>query len=118
MDPISRGAITLLLATSLACAKDGGDGGTSFGDLGENGDGDGDTGDGDTGDGDGDADSGDGDGDGDGTKFDMAPIPDGIDTGGDCLQCSVTLDSTQSSSFAPLQGTTYLGSATLPPDHI
>ena len=35
------------------------------------------------------------------------------DTGGDCLMCNVTLDSTQSSSFDALPGTVFLGSATL-----
>ncbi|MFV8752407.1 hypothetical protein ACNOYE_17820 [Nannocystaceae bacterium ST9] len=34
-------------------------------------------------------------------------------TGGDCLMCNVTLDSTQSSSFDALPGTQFLGSATL-----
>ena len=93
----------------------------------DNGDGDGDpaSGDGDgdptSGEGDGDGDdSGDGDGDG-GIKFDMAPEPDApgdTDSGGDCLDCGVVLDSTQSSSFLALPGTEYLGSATLELDQI
>jgi hypothetical protein len=155
MDSISRGAITLLLAVSLACADDG-SGGTGFSEFGEvgdgdgdtndagtessdtNGDGDGDSGDGDSGDGDGDSgdgdgdgdsgdgdgdsgdgdgDSGDGDGDGDGDSGDGDGDTD-TDTGGNCIECGVTLNSTQSSSFFPLQGTAYLGYATLPPDHI
>jgi hypothetical protein len=145
MGSVSRGAAILLLAFPLACGDDG-DEDTGFTGFGEIGDGDGDTtsadpdssdtlgdGDGDTGDGDGDSGDGDGDpgdgdgdpgdgdgdtGDGDGTKFDMAPIPDGSDTSDNCIECAVTLNSTQSSSFVALPGTTYLGYATLPPDHI
>ncbi|EDM79353.1 hypothetical protein PPSIR1_02331 [Plesiocystis pacifica SIR-1] len=39
-------------------------------------------------------------------------------TGNDCLECGVTLDSTQSSSFSALPGTEFLGSATLQGDQI
>jgi hypothetical protein len=138
MDSISRGAAILLLAIPLACADDG-NGGTGFTDFGEVGDGDGDTidagtessdtlgdgdgdpgdGDGDTGDGDGDGDTGDGDGDGD-TGDGDGDTGDGYGDTGDtgCIECSVTLDSMQSSSFVALPGTNYLGYATLPPDHI
>ncbi len=39
-------------------------------------------------------------------------------TTGDCLQCGVTLDSTQSSSFEALPGTEFMGYATLEGDQI
>jgi hypothetical protein len=107
--------------TESADAVGDGDGDTGDGD-GDSGDGDGDTGDGDgdgdTGDGDGDGDTGDGDGDGDTGDGDGDTGDGDGDTGGNCIQCGVTLNSTQSSSFVALQGTTYLGYATLPPDNI
>jgi hypothetical protein len=40
------------------------------------------------------------------------------ESGGDCLMCGVTLDSTQSSSFDALPGTEFLGYATLEGDQI
>ncbi|MEZ4380019.1 MAG: hypothetical protein R3A79_01635 [Nannocystaceae bacterium] len=43
----------------------------------------------------------------------------GTDSGGDmCVECNVTLESTQSSSFVPLQGTEFMGFATLEGDKI
>jgi hypothetical protein len=99
-----------------------GDGDPGDGD-GDSGDGDGDSGDGDgdgdSGDGDGDGDSGDGDGDsGDGDSGDGDGDSGDGDTGAPCVECTVTLDSTQSSSFVALPGTEYLGSATLQGDQI
>ena len=127
---------TTLTTTTLTTSSSGGMetetsagmSGDGDGDASTSGDGDGDpstSGDGDgdastSGDGDGDAStSGDGDGDG-GVKFDMGAPPDAPDTdsGGDCLECGVTLDSTQSSSFIALPGTEYLGFATLQQDQI
>ncbi|MCA9662355.1 MAG: hypothetical protein KC486_28705, partial [Myxococcales bacterium] len=42
----------------------------------------------------------------------------GTDSGGMCVECNVTLDSTQSSSFVALQGTEFMGFATLEGDKI
>ena len=113
-------------ASATATDSDSTSSGDGDGDDPSAGDGDGDdpsAGDGDgddpsAGDGDGEG-SGDGDGD-DPIKFDM-PLDLDLGTstsGGDCLECGVTLDSTQSSSFLPLPGTDYLGFATLEVDQV